>query len=199
MQRRSRRRLRSTVNDFPVISPETEFGLGWRWEGLQSLHGPRGELSSTSGKIMLVLDNFRYLVFTRQDDGTYSSPKGDTSTFKVLPEPDLGFERKTKQGVVYRFNRRGLLTQKTDRYNLQTSYFYNTDDSLSYIVHKNGLRTTFTYGSDGWIDSVTDPDSRVTRFTHDAQGQITLITDPDSHSRSFEYNSFNYSCLKWIN
>ena len=188
--RRSRRMIKNTFY-FPIISPETEFGLGWRWEGLQSLHGLKGALNATSPKIMLVLDNFRYIVFTRLPDGSYSSPNGDTSTFKVLSEPNGGFERKTKEGMVYRFNQQGFLTQKTDRYNLQTSYFYNTDGSLSYIVHKNGLRTTFSYGSDGWIDSVTDPANRVTRFTHNAQGYITRITDPDNHSRDFEYNGFS--------
>ena len=82
--------------DYPVISPDTVFGMGWRFEGLQKLYGMNGPMSSTSEKIMLVYGNFKFLVFERNTDGTYTSPGGDYSTLSFIPEPFGGLQQNHK-------------------------------------------------------------------------------------------------------
>ena len=93
--------------DYPVISPDTEFGMGWRFEGLQTLYGMKGPVSSTSSKIMLVYGNFKFLIFERNMDGTYTSPEGDYSILSFIPEPFGGYSRTTKTGANYLFDRTG--------------------------------------------------------------------------------------------
>ena len=110
---------------YPVVSPETEFGMGWRLKELQSLHGINGELDASHERVMLLLDNFRYLVFKRNSDGGYTSPKGDYSTLKAIPAPVGGFLRETKIGETYVFNSQGVLIGRVDRYGRQTAYFYS--------------------------------------------------------------------------
>ena len=183
------RRMRKNRFYYPVISPETEFGMGWRLKELQSLHGMNGELDASHKRVMLVLDNFRYLVFRRNSDGSYTSPKGDYSTLKALPAPFNGFLRETKEGETYVFDSEGALIGKTDRYERRTSYLYLSDGKLLQIVYDNGTSTVFSYGSDGLIESITDPAGRVTRLTRDTQQNLTQIMDPDNNSRGFEYNA----------
>ena len=173
--------------DYPVISPDTVFGMGWRFEGLQKLYGMNGPMSSTSEKIMLVYGNFKFLVFERNTDGTYTSPGGDYSTLSFIPEPFGGYSRTTKDGTNYVFDRHGKLAGFLDRYQRRTTYIYNTNNTLSEIIHSNGSKTIFSYGTDGYIDTITDPMMRVTSFTHDSTGHVTQIIDPDNSTRSFDY------------
>ena len=110
--------IRMTENHsyHPIISPKTEFGMGWRLKELHSLHGINGELDASHERVMLLLDNFRYLVFKRNSDGSYTSPKGDYSTLEAIPAPVGGFLRKTKMGETYVFNSEGSLLGWVDRY-----------------------------------------------------------------------------------
>ncbi len=178
--------MKKSVN-YPVISPDTEFGMGWRFEGLQKLYGMNGPVSSTSDKIMLVYGNFKFLVFTRNTDGTYTSPDGDYSTLSFIPEPFGGYSRTTKNGTTYVFDRHGKLAGFLDRYNRRTTYIYDTNNKLTQIIYSNGGSTVFAYGTDGYIDTITDPMMRVTSFTHDSTGHITQIIDSDNTTRSFDY------------
>ena len=175
--------------DYPVISPDTEFGMGWRYEGLQKLYGMNGPVSSTSSKIMLVYGNFKFLVFKRNEDGTYTSPKGDYSTLSFIPEPFGGYSRTTKDGTNYLFDRTGKLVGYLDRYQRRTTYIYDTNNKLTQIIHSNGGSTFFAYGSDGYIDTITDPMMKVTSFSHDSTGHLLQITDPDNTTRTFEYGA----------
>ena len=52
---------------YPVISSDTEFGKGWRFQGLQRLYGKDGDPNKESEKIMLVYGNFKFLVFTKKE------------------------------------------------------------------------------------------------------------------------------------
>ncbi len=177
--------------DYPVISPDTEFGMGWRFEGLHKLYGMNGDpVSSTSRKIMLVYGNFKFLVFDRNEDGTYTSPQGDYSTLSFIPEPFGGYSRVAKDGTNYVFDRHGKLAGFLDRYNRRTTYNYDTSSGkLTEILYSNGSRTSFVYGSDGYIDTITDPMMRVTRFSHDSTGHLLQIIDSDNTTRTFDYGA----------
>ena len=188
LNRRSRRMRKDTFFS-PIIFPKTEFGWGWKLKELQRLYGMEGEVSSTSEKVLLVLGNFKYLVFTRNSDGSYTSPKGDYSTFKAVPGPVGGFTRSTKRGMTYNFNSKGFLTSRSDRHGRQTSYFYTSDNKLSRIEHDNGTETLLAYGSDGLVETITDPSGRVTRLTHNDRANLIRITDADNTSRQFAYGS----------
>ena len=175
---------------YPVISSKTEFGMGWRWKGLHRLYGVGGSLDATDEKVLLVYDNFAHLVFTRNADGSYTSPKSDYSTLKALPGPLGGFTRKMKDGMTYVFNSEGFLLGKVDRYRRRTTYMYLPDGKLFQIIHDDGSYTAFSYSSlTGLIESITDPIGRMTEVTHDRQGNVVQITDADDSSRSFEYAS----------
>ncbi len=183
-------RVMKIDTDYPVINPETEFGTGWRFEGLQKLYGIENDpVSSTSRKIMLVYGNFKYLVFERNEDGTYTSPRGDYSTLSFIPEPFGGYSRTTKDGTNYLFDRTGKLVGSLDRYQRRTTYSYNTNNRLTQITHSSGGNTLFIYGTDGYIDTITDPMMRVTRFSHDSSGHLLQIIDPDNTTRTFEYGA----------
>ena len=86
----SRRTIRNSFL-LPIVSPETEFGTGWRLEEIHRLYGVGGQMSALTEKIMLVHGNFNYMVFERNEDGSYSSPKGEYSTLRSVIEPFGGF------------------------------------------------------------------------------------------------------------
>ena len=174
--------------DIPLISAETEFGMGWRLQELQRLHGLSGTLRHDSARVMLVHGNFRYLIFVRKDDGSYESPKGDYSTLQAIGAPFGGFIRTTKEGTSFVFDSRGFLLGRTNRYGRKTTYSY-TDDKLTRITHHNGDSTSLSYGADdGLIETITDPHGRATRFEHDGNKNLIRITDPDGTSKSFSYS-----------
>ena len=182
--------VRMQKNDFtlPVISPETDFGMGWMLEDLHRLYGVGKTLDHNSKKVMLVHGNFNYLVFIRNDDGTYSSPPGDYSTLSAAPIPSDGFIRETKEGDQYVFDGDGYLLGKIDRYGRRMVYHYDALKKLSMIVHPSGRTTQFIYGADGLIDTITDPNGRVTTFEHDVDKNLIRITEPDMSTKRFEYN-----------
>ena len=76
----------------------------------------KGELAHSHERVMLLLDNFEYLVFSKNSDGSYTSPRGDYSILKALPAPFGGFSRETKEGETYIFDSGGALIGKVDRY-----------------------------------------------------------------------------------
>ena len=181
--------MRTMRNPFslPVVSPDTEFGMGWRLEEIHRLYGEDGQVGASSGKIMLVHGNFSYMVFERNEDGSYTSPKGEYSTLISVAEPFGGFIRTTKEGMSYVFNRNGFLVGKTDRYGGRTLYSYLGDGKLLKITHPSGAASTFVYGSDGLIESITDPSGRVSRFEHEGKN-LTRITSPDNSSKGLSYD-----------
>ena len=179
-------RMRRDMVNLPLISAETAFGMGWRFPELQRLYGTDGTLDHNSEKIMLVYGNFKYIVFERNDDGSFNSPKGDYTTFQAIGEPFGGFIRTTKEGVSFVFDSNGLLIGRTDRYGRRTNYNYDAE-KLSQIVHNNGTVSSFVYGTDDLIDTITDPQNRVTNFEHDENKNLIRITDPDGTSKNFSY------------
>ena len=179
-------RLRKDTVVMPILSPETEFGMGWRFRALHRLYGMSGMTLSDSQKIMLLYGNFKYLIYEKNTDGSYSSPKGDYSTLKNIGAPFGGFIRTTKEGVSFVFDSSGFLIGRTDRHGRRTSYIY-ADGKLSQITHNNRGITRFVYGVDGLIDTITDPQGRATHFEHDARKNLIRITDPDGNPRSFSY------------
>ena len=190
-------RMRKDTRYLPVVSPETEFGMGWRFEDLQSLHGINGELDPSHERVMLLLDNFEYLVFERNPDGEYIAPKGDYSTLTAIPAPVGGFTRKTRRGDFYIFNSNGLLVGREDRQGRRTYYSYTLEGKLLQVKYDNGGMTNFTYGSNGLVESITNPGGRVTRLVYDDRKNLIRITDPDGTSRGFEYGS-NHALLAQI-
>ena len=185
--RPSRRMVRGTTI-FPMFQPLTEMGRGWRLLELQRLYGVEGVLNQSSPKVMLVHGNFKHLVFHRNSDGSYTSPKGDFTTLEGLAEPFGGFIRTTKEGMKDVFDRGGFLLGQTDRYGRKTSYTYGAG-KLTQITHHNETVTRFSYGSDGYLDTITDPGGRVTSLDHDASGNLIRITNPDQTTKSFSYSS----------
>ena len=175
--------------EFSFISPESEFGRGWRFQDVQRLHGENGTLAQNADKIMLVFGNFNHKTFTRNEDGTYSSPVGDYSTLRAHELPMRGFVRETKEGVRYVFDGKGILIGKLDRFKRRTSYHYSNDGKISFIVHPSGRMTNFAYGADGYVDSITDAAGRITRLEHDNRGNLIKITDSDGSARLFDYAS----------
>ena len=81
-----------------VISPDTEFGRGWRFDEIHRLHGENGAAPDHDDEsVMLVLGTFNQLVFARNSDGSYTSQEGEYSTLSAIPAPARGFLRETKE------------------------------------------------------------------------------------------------------
>ncbi len=202
--------VRTRINKslYPVVSPETEFGRGWKLGEMKQFYGLNGEdMPVAPEKVMLVYDNFKYRIFTKNDTTitqedpntneqftwhSYSSPDGDYSTLTSIPSPIGGFTLKTQEGTNYIFNKSGTLLSSVDRYYRSTTYFYLTNGNLSYIEYsyfqsRDKTTTRFGYGANGLVETITDPAGRITRLTHDTHGNVIRITDPDQTSRTFEY------------
>ena len=89
--------VRTRINKslYPVVSPETEFGRGWKLGEMKQFYGLNGEdMPVAPEKVMLVYDNFKYRIFTKNDTPiieeipntneqlirySYNSPDGDYS------------------------------------------------------------------------------------------------------------------------
>ena len=171
-----------------VISPDTEFGRGWRFDEVHRLYGEGGDPDHMDGRIMLVHGMFNHIVFTRNGDGSYSSPDSEYSTLSAIPAPASGFLREMKDGTRYVFDENGFLLGRIDRQRRQRVYHYDMEDRISQIVHHGGKTTNFVYGADGLVESVTDPTGRTTRFEHDSKGYLVKITGPDGKSKLFGYS-----------
>ena len=205
-------RMRSDEFYLPVISPQSDFGLGQKLRSLQRIYGIDGKLAFGDQKLMLVYGNHQHMVFER---GTvepvpqfknytrahYTPPVGDQKTAKfwaIEIDGDVyGYVRDFKGGERHIFDDSGRLVQTSDRYRRLHDYLYNESGQLKTIVHttmgshsldhEDRRQTHFAYGNDGLIDTITDPHRRVTRFEHDSQRNLTRITDPDGSSVGFAY------------
>ena len=179
----------SESESFPleVISPDTEFGRGWRFGAIQRIYGKDGAPTHQDERLMLVFGNFNHMVFTRNGDGTYTSPDGDYSTLTTIPAPINGFRRTMKDGMVYAFDSRGLMLASKDRHHRVTRWIYDSLERPESIIHPGKRTSRFAYGADGLIDTITDGAGRVTTFEHKS-GYLVKITDPDGSHRLFGYS-----------
>jgi len=113
---------------------------------------------------------------------------GDPS--KLKKNSDDTFKLTEKDGIVYQFNAKGLLTSETDRNGNTISYTYDTDDSLQTIIYPGNGTFTFAYDSSTKkLESVTDSAGRKTQFVVDSNGNLTQIVNPDGTSKSYTYDS----------
>ena len=183
----------SRVNYISVVNGRYSFyGIGWSVSNLQRVYPTQtGDILLVSGNgfhsQFRVLSGNQHLAFQIDTSMSYRSPPGDYSTFKRVS--NSGYVRTMKDGMVYNFNRLGLLLSEVDRNGNKTVYCYYPNSSrLKCIKDPNGMEYTFTYGTDNYLDSITDPQGRVTSFEHDSSGHLIRITDPDNTTREFSYN-----------
>ena len=180
-------RMKKDSDYLPVISPVSEFGRGWRWQEISRLYGTDNELNGNSSRVMLLFGNFKYLIFSRNEDGSYTSPNGDYSTLSYLPSPVNSFIRTMKSGERHFFNSDGFLLGKVDRYERKTKYRYDEKKRIKSIEYPGEMVTKFIYGENGFIKSVENPGGKITNFTHDFTGNIISISNPALEDQQFEY------------
>lgn len=168
-------------------------GQGWTMDagrdvGLSAVPGGSQQLEGPSG--------YR-IMFTKNSDGSYSSPTGTDATLTRNGDGShkLFFHRSSG---TWNFTPGGYLSSQVDMNGiLRIAFGYNAESLLATITdsqdrvvnlgYTGGLLATMTdwsgrqyrYGYDsGRLVTYTDPANKNTSFAYDAAGRMTQITDP---------------------
>jgi RHS repeat-associated protein len=142
--------------------------------------------------------------FTKNSDGTYSSPPGIDAT---LTDDSSGAQTAFKlmfhdSGTIMRFTGAGAnsyehlqyIHDRNDSSGSAISFTYNGSGQLtSMSATPSGLSLTFAYNGSGYVSSVTDTDAndstkhRVWQYGYTGT-RLTSVTDPNTKVTSYEYD-----------
>ena len=143
-------RMRSDEFYLPVISPQSDFGMGQKLRSYQHIYGINGKLAFGDQKLMLVYGDHQHMVFERGEvepvpqfknytRAHYTPPLGDQETAKfwaIEIDGDVyGYVRDFKGGERHIFSDAGRLVQTSDRYRRLHDYLYNGQGQLTTMVH----------------------------------------------------------------
>ncbi|WP_406697219.1 RHS repeat-associated core domain-containing protein [Singulisphaera sp. Ch08] len=191
---------RVVVNDSPAVDPDHPFesidflGAGWGIAGLDRLVLN----ANAEGDILWVTGSGDSAIFTRNDDGTFTSPAFDFGTLKR--NDDRSYTYTSKYQTKHEFDRLGLMTALVDRNGVEITYSYTDEGQLETVTSPDGGVTTFTYNTDTLLlEKIEEPWSleeggeepiapRVLTFTH-TNGNLTLIDELDGSERILTYDS----------
>ena len=141
--------------------------------------------ADSNGDILWVNGDGTSAAFTRNSDGTYTSPPDDFGT--LVENDDHSFTYTAPDQTLYQFNALGLLKSVEDPDGLESTYDYTDQGQLSQVMASDGGVTNFTYNPDTLLlETITEPGDREWTFDHD-DGNLTEITAPgtgdnDAHS-----------------
>lgn len=109
------------------------------------------------------------VVFTRQADGSYTTPPGAPYTLKAVG--GAGYSLTAQDG---------------------TSRTFNAAGRMNGIVNPDGKGLRLTYTPTGRIASVTDAEGRVAAFATDSTGRLIYVTLADGKRVTYVYTSQGY-------
>jgi RHS repeat-associated protein len=114
-------------------------------------------------------------VFSRNPDGTYTSPHGYRATLSLVTEGTAQVFKLTfhETGVVYTFYGSGYLRDIVDRNANKLSFGYTCD----------------TVANECYLASMTDTQGRVTTFERAGPNQVTKVTDPAGRVHAYTYGT----------
>ena len=156
-------------------------------------------LVDRSDTVTILQADGQYMVYTRQADGSYTSPAGDTAVLEK--RADGTWMRTDKYGGKEMFNALGRLTRMEDRNGNAHTLAYESNGltppdgvwgittRLASITDASGRAWALTYGTDGFVSRVTDPTGRLYQVAHDAAGNLTGVTDPEGRITAYGYDA----------
>jgi RHS repeat-associated protein len=166
-------------------------GPGWTdpYEVGLTFDGTTGDATLRAG------DGARY-VFTKNADGTFSTPAGSRS---VLASVSGGYQVTTPNRHTYTFNSAGEVTAITDRHGQGLTFSYTgglqtgitdaaghavalgyTGGLLTSVTLPDGRHVTYSYTS-GLLTAVTDLAGQAWQYGYNGAGLLTTVTDPRGH------------------
>ncbi len=204
--------MKKSVN-YPVISPDTEFGMGWRFEGLQKLTDPMMRVTSfthdSTGHITQIIDS---------DNTTRSFDYGPDHRLlsqldKLQRAKNYGYDKMGNVVQVIRpDNTQVELVSKVTKLSSKSSdsnmVVIDNDSKFSNFMDSNGNTTKIDTNAFGAVMKTIDPmrqtvsyerddDNNVTQRTdkrgnnvtrgYDAMGNLTSFSDELSRSYSYGY------------
>jgi RHS repeat-associated protein len=177
---------------FHMRADLSPFGIGW--------FGPHDTLLVDNGDWATIFaGSGRYLIFTRQGDGSYEAPPGEFSS--LAAGEDGGWTLRYLNGTTLSFNEDGRLTVIEDRYGNFQLLLYEPNGQtvpagewgltarLRRVTDTSGNTFDYAYDEHGWLASLTDSAGRVYRYEHDGDGHLTTVTDPLGNREVFSYDA----------
>ncbi|MFJ1765352.1 RHS repeat-associated core domain-containing protein [Amycolatopsis sp. NPDC088138] len=161
-----------------------EFGSHWTISG-----GPDVKLLiyPAPDRRLVLYDPTGYCAeFTRNDDGSYTTPSGMHATLTKLPNGTFSLTQDSS-GEAWSFTGDGRLFSQADRNGHTITYRYNpADGTLASITDTQGRVTTVAHGGNGDISTVTDPAGQVAGgYSYDSNGRLTKITNRNGDGTTF--------------
>jgi len=136
-----------------VVNHSDEFGDRWFLQGLDSLIVEDGGGDVPAG-VLLARGNGSSAWFALQDDGSYSTPEGQTPL--TLVKTTGGYEITTPNQSKNSFNAAGQLVSS---------------------ANAQGSSITFAYDGSGRVETITNPFLRTLNFTYDGNGELSNLND----------------------
>ena len=136
------------------------FGAGWMLQSADQLY-------PTSGGVELADGSGNMYYFTKNSDGSFTSPLGAPGFSTLTAVSGSGYTLTDENGNVENFNLAGWLGSKVD---------------------SNGNTTNFNHNTDGTVSTIVDQEGRITKFVYNA-GLVASITDIYGRTTSLGYNS----------
>ncbi|MFO7557789.1 MAG: RHS repeat-associated core domain-containing protein [Desulfobacterales bacterium] len=157
---------------------QIDFGLGHGWT---SNHHKR-------------LEKYANTLWARRGDGraehftlSGSDWQGDPDCRLTLTEDAGGFDLKTTDDTVERYDLNGRLLSVTDSTGRITAYNYNTNGKLENVTGPFGHTLTFAYNDYGKIEVMYDTANNPHTFSYDAKNNLGKVDHPDGTYRIYHY------------
>jgi len=159
--------LRRTYN----AQSETDGPFGYGWTHNYQTHLM---IDAGTGDVTYVNSSGGKYPFTRNPDGSYSSPYG---TSVALHAVSGGYELRDKFGMVAEFDDAGRLVSVTGRNgNIQTLTY--TGGRLARVTDAVGRSLNFNYNAQGRINAVSDFSGRTWSYNYDGSGNLISSSTP---------------------
>lgn len=142
----------------------------------------------SSGNVRERDEDGSLIIFTKNPDGSYSSPAGN---YDSLTKDSNGYTLRRKYGTIYNFNTTGKLTSIIDPNSNQTTLTY-TGNKLTTITDASGRQITLTYDSSSRITTLTDPLGRQTTYSYDSKNNLISYADSLGNTTEYSYTEEDY-------
>lgn len=168
-------------------SADTRIGLlgpGWTTSYETRVASP----GDGTNDVVLVGPQGRSDRYTRNADGTFSSPQG--VFVRLERQSDGTYVATLPDQLKWRFDESGRLVRVEDRYgNAALLHYDGTTRKLIDVVDPAGRGSiSLTYGSNGRLASIADWVGRVLNYTYDAQDRLATVTDREGNTTRFAYS-----------
>ena len=163
------------------------FGRGWSFNYDQSLS------QMEDGSLLYMRGDGSYLIFDKNEDGSYTAPDGYVYDLKAVSYKDtdhdyIGWELTDADQSVWSFDKYGILRYVTDVNGFKTVLDYDDDYNLSKITTPSGKTFGVKQDKFGHIKELSLPDGGKVSYKYDEQGNLISVTDPNGTTKEYKYD-----------